>query len=303
MADTPAVNAAQSAHAIAACIVCRNEADKLADCLASVAWADEIIVLDLDSDDDSAEVARRAGARVLQHPPVPIVELVRNVVAAAATAPWILVLDPDERLEPGAEPHLRRAAAAATCDAVIIPRTNYDFGYPPTHAGQRYEPQLRMYRRAAVDWPVTPNRLPMVPSERVQRLPHEDSCVIRHERSRSITEVLDRSIRYAPAQAAAMRTEGIEFSAAAMGRALWREVDRKLLQPRAWRDGLPGLLRAGVLVSFKFHVWVELWQLCGGHRTPADDRSAGRLALVFAPVRWGSTLARRTRGALRRAER
>ena len=74
------------ATSISACIVCRNEADRLGPCLDSVRWADEIVLLDLGSEDGSADLARAAGARVVSHAPVPIVETVRNVVAEARAA-------------------------------------------------------------------------------------------------------------------------------------------------------------------------------------------------------------------------
>ena len=278
---------------ITACIVCRNEADKLGACLESIAWVDEIIVMDLDSSDRSAAVARAGGATVLEHAVVTIVEFVRNEVAAKAQHDWILVLDPDERLAPALEARLREVACDDSCDAVVIPRTNFDFGHAPSHWTQRYEPQLRMYRRSRVAWPEVPNALPKVPEERIRRLPHEDDLVIVHQRSRNISEVLDRSIRYAPAQARSMVEAGTEFSAAAMLRALWRETDRKLFGTQAWRDGLPGLIRAGVLISFKFHVWVEFWQQSGGQRTAADDRIVRRLGWILEPLRLAGGLGKR----------
>ncbi|HEX9991686.1 MAG TPA: glycosyltransferase [Acidimicrobiales bacterium] len=285
------------AERISACIVCRDEADKLERCLATTGWVDEVVVLDLESGDGSGEVAARHGAAVHRRPPVPIVELVRNEVAALASSDWILVLDPDERLAPGLEAALREAAADDGCDAVVIPRTNFDLGHPPSHPSQRYEPQLRMYRRSRVAWPTVPNALPSVPEERVRRLPDRDDLVILHDRSRNIVEVLDRSIRYAPAQAQSMLDRGEVFSAKAMAAALWRETDAKLLGPRAWRDGLPGLLRAGILVGFKFHVWVELWQRSGGARTAEDDRFVARLGRGLEAVRAGTVVARRLTGA------
>jgi glycosyltransferase involved in cell wall biosynthesis len=289
-----------SLNRITACIVCCDEGDRLEPCLRSVQWADEIIVLDLESVDDSAAIAAGAGARVVPHERVPIVEMVRNTVAAHALSDWVLVLDPDERLAPGAAAALRAAAADEMCDAVVIPRTNYDFGHAPSHASQRYEPQLRMYRRSRVCWPQEPNRLPQVAEDRVRRLPNEDSVVITHDRSRTIGEVLQRSVRYAPLQAATMRANGEEFSAAAMGRALWRETRTKLLVPRAWRDGLPGLLRAAVLISFKFNVWVELWQQSGGQRTPDDDASVRRFGRVLAAVAAADDAGRRVLRRVRR---
>ena len=99
------------ATSISACIVCRNEADRLGPCLDSVRWADEIVLLDLGSEDGSADLARAAGARVVSHAPVPIVETVRNVVAEAASGDWVLAVDPDERVSPGLASELRRLAA------------------------------------------------------------------------------------------------------------------------------------------------------------------------------------------------
>ena len=103
---------------ISVCIVCRNEADKLAGCLDSVTWADEVVVMDLSSTDGSAELARERGARVLEHEPVPIVELVRNEVGAAATGDWILALDPDERVADGLPDELRRICRRDDIDMV-----------------------------------------------------------------------------------------------------------------------------------------------------------------------------------------
>src|SRR5690606_31798469 len=203
---------------VSVCIVCRNEADRLEPCLESVQWADEILLLDLASTDGSAELAERHGARVIRREVAPIVELVRNEIAAAARNDWILALDPDERVTPGLATELARVAAgdAGDPDAVMIPRMNYDLGYPPSHPLQRYEPQLRMYRRSRVEWPVVPNALPNVPEERLHRIAQRDELVLIHDRSRNITEVLERSVRYASRQAQSMIDRGERFTARAM---------------------------------------------------------------------------------------
>ena len=284
---------------ISACIVCCNEADKLRPCLASLGWVDEIIVMNLASSDDSAAVAAAYGATVIEHAPAPVVEWVRNEVAAAARHDWILVLDPDERIAPGLPPLLRQVAEHAAVDAVIIPRMNYDLGYPPTHPLQRYEPQLRMYRRSRVAWPTFPNTLPSVPEERLQRLPNRDEYVIQHDRSRNIPEVLDRSVRYAPIQAQAMLDAGETFSGRAMLRALGSTAYRQFFVGQAWRDGVPGFLRAGILVGFKFYVWAAFWQLSGAQRTAADDRDFRRLGVLAEAVRLAMTLGTRTLHGLR----
>jgi glycosyltransferase involved in cell wall biosynthesis len=262
---------------ISVCIVCRNEADKLGPCLESVAWAEDVVMMDLESSDGSADLAASQGARVVRRAPVPIVELVRNEVAAHARHDWVLVLDPDERITPGLAESLCEVASQPGIHAVVIPRMNYDFGYPPSSPLQRYEPQLRMYRRSEVAWPEVPNALPEVPEEHVHRVPARDEFVMIHERSRTVPEVIDRVVRYAPLQAQSMIDRGESFTARRMVGELGEGIYRHFLLGRAWRDGVPGLVRAGVLVAFKFYVWAAFWQLSGGEKTRADDRYVSAL--------------------------
>lgn len=266
---------------ISVCVVCRDEEDKLGPCLASASWVDEIVVLDLNSGDRSAELARAHGARVVVRDPVPIVELVRNDVAAEASNDWILVLDPDERLAPGLEPYLRAAVGGEDVDAFVIPRMNYDFGYPPSNPLHRYEPQLRMYRRSRVTWPTVPNALPRVAEHRLHRVPEREDLVIVHDRSRNVPEVLDRALRYAPLQAQSMIDRGEIFSARAMMENLSGRFYTQFIRGEAFKDGVPGVLRAAVLLSFHLHVWAAFWQLSGAQRTSADDRYLRRLGRIL----------------------
>lgn len=275
------------APTISVCIVCRNEADKLGPCLESVSWANEIIVMDLSSTDDSLTVAKKHGARIITRAPVPIVELVRNEVSAEASSEWILVLDPDERVTPGLAKELQRLARRNEFDAIVIPRMNFDLGYPPSNPVQRYEPQLRMYRRHKVKWPMVPNALPQLLPDRVYSLPGRDDLVIKHDRNRNIPEVLDRVMRYAPAQAQSMIDQGQIFTAKEMLTTLAEKIYRHFFRGQAFRDGVPGVLRASMLVAFHFYVWAAFWQLSGARRTDADDRlmrRLGALAEVLQPV-------------------
>ena len=269
MTDTPPISV---------CIVCRNEADKLAACLDSVTgWADEVIVLDLASSDGSAKLARSKGARVVEHEPAPIVELVRNEVAATATGEWILALDPDERVAEGLPTELRRLAARDDVDAVAIPVMNHDFGFPASSPIHRFDPKIRFYRRSRVQWPTVPNKLPRIDPERLHHLPQHDDLVLVHDRNRSIPEALERAIRYAPAEAQALLDAGEVFTARKMLLRVLRKARKQYVEARAFDDGVPGIVRATVLVTFHFYVWAAFWQLSGAKRTPEDDRYLRRV--------------------------
>jgi glycosyltransferase involved in cell wall biosynthesis len=292
-----------STAGISVCIVCRNEADRLRDCLASVAWADEIIVLDLQSDDASADVASAHGAVVLTGEPLPIVEPHRNVLANAAANDWILAMDPDERVTPGLAAELRRLARRADIDAVVIPFMNYDLGYPPVSPLHRYNPKPRMYRRSRVTWPERPNTLPEIPPERVHRLPNRDDVVMIHDRNRTIVEAIDRVLRYAPAEAQAMVDAGKKFSAQEMVTVLARAFRKQFFYAGAFREGMPGVVRGGILIAHKFYVWAAFWQLSGRRRTADDDRYLRRLGravdTVGRPVSVAGRAGRRLRRLLR----
>jgi len=283
--DETLVSTDARAVEISVCIVCRNEAHKLGPCLDSVSWAGEVIVMDLSSEDESAAVAKAHGAHVITREPYPIVEPLRNELAALAHGAWVLALDPDERISPGLADALAKLAKRDDLDAVVIPRMNWDLGYPPSDPIQRYEPQLRMYRPSRVHWPVVPNALPIVDEQRKYRLPQDDELVIIHDRSRNIPEVLDRVIRYAPAQAQSMLDQGQVFSAKAMLLALAAQVDKEFFRGHAWQDGVPGVLRAGILVAYKFYVWAAFWQLAGAKRTRADDQLVQRIGTILAGLR------------------
>jgi hypothetical protein len=238
--------------------------------------------MDLSSSDGSAELARRCGARVIERTPHPIVEPLRNELAAVARGAWILALDPDERVTPGLARELRRIARLLGVDAAVTPRMNIDLGYPPSHPLHRYEPQIRMYLRNAVRWPEIPNTLPVVPEERLYRIAPSDDLVILHERSRNVTEIVERIGRYAPADAQAMFDRGARFTARAFLSAMASVVFKQFVRGEAWRDGVPGVLRASLLVAHKFYVWIALWQLSGSKRAAEDDRLIARIGLAVS---------------------
>lgn len=302
---TPAEQTARAASSpfISICIVCRNEADKLGPCLESAAWADEIVMMDLESSDGSAELAASHGAKVIRREPVPIVEQVRNEVADAARGEWIVPMDPDERVTPGLAEALRSLAENEDIDVVMIPFMNYDLGYPASHPVHRYDPKPRMYRKSKVRWPEVPNALPEVPEERIHRLPNRDDVVMIHDRNRNIPEVLDRVVRYAPAEARSMIERGEQFTVRRMFRVLGGKAYKQFIKARALRDGVPGLMRASILVAFHFYIWAAFWHMSGAERTSADDRFLRRLdqllelgrrfvLLSSAPLRWTKRLFR-----------
>ena len=113
---------------ISAYILAFNEAEKIADAVSSVLWADEIIVADSGSTDRTAEIAQSLGARVVQLPFDGFGDL-RNRAIAECRHEWIFSLDSDERCTAEIRDEiLGILSSEAAHDAYLVPRRNYMMG-------------------------------------------------------------------------------------------------------------------------------------------------------------------------------
>ncbi len=115
------------------CVIARDEEAMLGGCLASVAGiADELLVVDTGSTDRTVEIARAAGAKVVHFAWCDDFAAARNAALPHVTGDWILVLDADERLIPGAGPPIRQ----------FIGRGDVDLGLLPLYGASRVDATL-----------------------------------------------------------------------------------------------------------------------------------------------------------------
>src|SRR5437899_5164512 len=113
---------------ISAYILALNEAEKIADAVSSVLWADEIVVADSGSSDGTAEIAQSLGARVVQIPFHGFGDL-RNRAIAECRHEWIFSLDSDERCTPEVRDEILSILSSMPAhDAYLVPRRNYMMG-------------------------------------------------------------------------------------------------------------------------------------------------------------------------------
>jgi len=112
---------------VTAIVSSRNEGHLLDRCLRAVEFCDELIVIDVDSHDQTAAIAADHGARVVQHDFVPIAEWARVTVAPQARHDWLLVVDPDEVLPAPLADRVAELLASIGDDvaAVDAPRQYY----------------------------------------------------------------------------------------------------------------------------------------------------------------------------------
>jgi len=127
-------------------IAAKDEAAEIADCIASVGWAAEVIVVENDSTDDTAALARSAGAVVFSHPFTTIGRQ-RNAAIARARHEWILVIDADERGTPRLRDEVGRVVAAnGSTVAFRVRRRNFFLGREIRHGGWERDRPVRLFR-------------------------------------------------------------------------------------------------------------------------------------------------------------
>ncbi len=133
-------------------LVTLNEAANLPRTLASVRFANEIVVLDSGSTDATVEIAKNAGARVFEEPWKGFAKQ-KNSAIARATGDWALSLDADEEVSPALAQEIESLLAGEpACSAYRIPRLNHFLGRPLRHGGYWPDPKLRLFRRGAAEF-------------------------------------------------------------------------------------------------------------------------------------------------------
>lgn len=126
-------------------IAARNEAANIGQCIASLRWAREIIVVENDSVDGTIEIARTAGVIVLSNPFVTIGGQ-RNAAIESASSDWILVVDADECGSNELGEEVRAAINRPTHDAYRVPRRNFFLGSEVRHGGWERDRPIRLFK-------------------------------------------------------------------------------------------------------------------------------------------------------------
>lgn len=247
-----------AAPRLSATVIALDEEERLPDCLRSLAFCDEVLVVDGGSRDRTVEVARAAGARVLERP---FDDFARQHEFAreSARGEWILSLDADER----ASPELQQAARAVAdgqggCDAWELPFKNRFRGVWLRHGGLWPDRHVRLYRRArARHDPARPVHEKLLVDGPVGRL----EAPVEHHTWGSLAQCLAKSARYAEAAAQALHAQGRSPSLAGLlARPLWRFVRAYLLR-LGFLDGAAG---AVVALARAHEAWARearLWEL------------------------------------------
>lgn len=240
-----------------------NEEKNIERVIRSVEWADEILVCDMYSDDDTAVVAKKLGAKIIFHKRVGFVEPARNMAISKAEGDWVLILDADEELPGGLADKIKEIVAKeSVVTHVEIPRKNIIFGKAMKASMWWPDYNIRLFKKDAVTWS---NKIHSKPRTEGQglTLPSVENYAIVHYHYQTVSQFLQRMDRYTSIQAKELKESGYEFS--------WQDLIKKPLGEflsrfyagRGFEDGLHGLTLSLLQAFSHFVMYLKVWEKDG----------------------------------------
>jgi len=235
-------------HSLAAIIIAKNEARHIADCVASLHWAKQVIVCDNFSSDATAALAQQSGARViLQFPHKDFAQAHNLALDTATDAEWVLFVDADERATPELAAEIQPILTGDPAPAGYwVPRHNYIFGKLTLNAGYYPDYQMRLLRRGHARYERPVHEI-VVLSGLEGYLKHP----LIHYNYDTLDQFRAKQLRYIPYDAKALEAQGIRFKPHNVVLQPLRHFWWRYVTLQGYRDGLHGL-RLCVLLAYYY---------------------------------------------------
>jgi glycosyltransferase involved in cell wall biosynthesis len=257
---------------ISATIITFNEESNIKAACESVAWADEIVVVDSESTDATREIAANCGARVIVNP-WPGFGAQKQFAVEQAKHDWIFSLDADERVSDELRHAIENVAANPTADGYRVPRRTFYQNRWIRGGGWYPDKQLRLFDRTKGHWKQRQihESVEMDAGARVGELRgdllHYTSPNAAHHH-RMIGE------RYAPLAAQQMFEEGRRTSVLGVATAGPAAFIRSYILKGGFRDGFAGFTIASFAAHHAFLKYLLLWEKSHGSKTNIDQTHA-----------------------------
>jgi len=221
--------------------------------------ADEIVVVDMESDDGTAEVAKKLGAKVFNHKRTGYVEPARNFGIEKATNSWVLILDADEEIPVKLAQKIKQIVKNPKADYFRIPRKNIVFGKWLKHSRWWPDYNIRLFKKGSVTWNEVIHMVPMTAGIGADIEEKEELAIIHHNYD-SIEQYIERMNRYTTLHALLRVKEGYKFN--------WKDL---IVKPsneflsryffgEGYKDGLHGLALSLLQAASELSLYLKIWQ-------------------------------------------
>lgn len=237
-------------------IITRNAASLLPDCIASVPGADEVLVVDSGSSDETISVAERLGARVVRQDWLGYGPQ-KRFAALQAKYDWVLSLDADERLTPELLASIERVLIEPNASGYLLPRRNRFMGRWLRHGEGYPDWCARLFDRRYANWSEDVVHEKLVCGGSVAKL----SGDLLHESEQGLSDYLAKQNHYTDLQAARMFEAGKRFSVVKMLTSPIARFVKFYLLRRGLLDGVPGLTHIAIGCLTSFLKYAKLYEI------------------------------------------
>lgn len=237
-------------------VITKNEEQMITDCLISLKFCDEVIVVDTGNTDDTNEIAKKHKARVVKSEGVDYSHF-RNVGLAAVRGDWVLYIDADERVTPLLRSEIEKKIKLDAVSAYAIPRQNIFLGKEMHYGGWSNDYVIRLFQKSKLKRWVHP--LHEEPEYEGDLGKLENKLV--HISHRDLTSMLNKTLEFT-AYEARLRYDAHHPPVVAWRiiRVMLTEFWLRFIKHAAWRDGIEGIIDGGFQVFNTFVIYARLWE-------------------------------------------
>lgn len=239
-------------------IPCGNSADVIEDCLRSVSWADEIVVVDSFSHDGTLEIARRYATRILQHEYIDSATQ-KNWMIPQVTYRWLLIVDTDERVT---------LALRAEIESVLerpgeyvgfkIPRLNHAWGAPLRYGGNYPDFQLRLFCKDKGRYQTRRVHAHVLLDGHCGILQNP----LLHFGQRSINQFIEHFLGdFTTWEAEERLRQGRHFSVTQATSRTVATFLHRFFYLQGFRDGVRGFIWSGMMAAYVFLTFAKMWEI------------------------------------------
>jgi glycosyltransferase involved in cell wall biosynthesis len=231
----------------------------LDECLRSVSWAYEIIVVDNSSTDKTSEIAKKYTDKIFTKPNNLMLNVNKNFGFTKASGDWILSLDADEQITPELAGEIKSEIrnTKSETNGYWMPRKNIIFGKWMEHTGWYPDYQLRLFRKGKGKFPEEHVHEVVKIAGKIEHLKNH----ITHNNYESISQFLNKlATVYGPNEAEQLIKKGYVFD--------WRDAIRfpvkeflsRFFAREGYRDGFHGLMLSLLMSFYHFIVFSYIWE-------------------------------------------
>ena len=252
-------------------VITLNEASNIEDCLASVAWADDVLVVDSGSTDGTPDLARAKGARVIVRG-WPGYSAQKNFAAGEAQHDWILSVDADERISPELAAEIQATLVRDPAEAGFrMPRVTWHLGRWIRTTDWYPDYQLRLYHRSRANWPARRvHESVSANNGTVSQLRGE----LQHFAYRDVGHHFETMDRYTTLAAEDMRMQGRRAGIFDLTMHPWAAFMRNYFLRRGFMDGMAGFVISIMNAYYVFLKFAKLWAAQSATQDPPRPRTS-----------------------------